>query len=52
MKSLAALLPFCIVYYWCLLITSSFENLRLPRDTEQPCWSVGTDNEVLISLGR
>jgi hypothetical protein len=49
-KSLPAHLPFCIVCYWCVLITSSFENLCLPSDTEQPCCSVRTESEVQIYL--
>ena len=40
------------LYYWCLLITSNFENLCLPLETTQPCWSVGTDSEVQIFLAR
>jgi hypothetical protein len=39
------------VCYWCLLITSGFENLGLPLDTEQPCWRFWTDSEVEIFLG-
>jgi hypothetical protein len=40
------------VCYWCLLITSRFENLCLPLDSEQPCWIVRTDSEVQICFGR
>jgi hypothetical protein len=52
MKSLPAHLPYRIVCYWGLQITSSFENLRLRLDTQQPYWRVGTDSEVEICLGR
>ena len=43
-------MSFCIVCYWCLRITSSFEDLGLPLDTEQPFCSVRTDSEVQIYL--
>ena len=51
MKSLQANLLYCIVCYWCLRITSSFEDLGLALVSEQPCCSVKTDREVEIFLG-
>jgi hypothetical protein len=40
------------VCYWCLLITSSFENVRLPPNIVQPCWDWQRNADIAWAVNQ